>query len=77
MSIFALDNETLKRKKAVFTATEIDQQPKVWQRTIDILAEKKKSWSNSSKRLWIKKSTRSFLLVQERVNLSVMLWYIL
>ena len=41
MSIFALDNETLKEKKAVFTATEIDQQPKVWQRTIDILAEKK------------------------------------
>ncbi len=77
MSIFALDNETLKEKKAVFTATEIDQQPKVWQRTIDILAEKKEELEQFIQRLWIKKSTRSFLLVQERVNLSVMLWYIL
>lgn len=41
MSIFEMDQEQLKKKKAIFTATEIEQQPKTWEKTMELLADKK------------------------------------
>ncbi|MGX6979693.1 SIS domain-containing protein [Vagococcus elongatus] len=41
MEIFAMNHEILKEKKAVLTAKEIKQQPKVWRKTLDILTEQK------------------------------------
>ena len=41
MTIFNLSNEALETKKAIFTATEIHQQPSTWEKTVEqIRAEK-------------------------------------